>query len=106
LPAAEKRSAPDVSRDGGKVGHGVAGDDDGRRFSQNPAPLRPSLISSDLVKLTALNEPNEFIPLGMRQSNGVCILADCDALLSNLDFRASRAGWAKCELFMLHGKPL
>jgi hypothetical protein len=69
---------------------------------------RISLIAvpSDFAKLAALNKPDEFIPLGMRQPNRVLILADCDALLRNLDFRASRAGWAKCELFAFHSKPL
>lgn len=28
-------------------------------------------IASNLVKLAAVNKPDEFVPLGMRQSNGV-----------------------------------
>ena len=35
--------------------------------------------------------------------NGVRILADCDALVGNLNLGTSRAGWAQCELFPFHG---
>jgi len=49
---------------------------------------------SDFVKLTAFNEPDEFVPLGARQPNDVGILADCNALIGNLDFRAGHASRA------------
>jgi hypothetical protein len=44
---------------------------------------KPPAISSDLVKLAALNKPDEFVPLGMLQPNGVAILTDCHALVGN-----------------------
>jgi hypothetical protein len=49
---------------------------------------KPPAISWDLVKLAALNKPDEFVPLGMRQPNGVALLTDCHALVGNLDLRA------------------
>lgn len=49
---------------------------------------------SDLAKLATLNETDEFVPLGMRQANDVLILADCHALVGNLDLRASSASRA------------
>jgi hypothetical protein len=33
---------------------------------------------SDFAKITAFDEGDKFIPFGMRQSNHVRILADCD----------------------------
>jgi len=50
--------------------------------------------SSDLAQLAGLHEPDEFVPFGMRQPNGVRILADSDALVGDLNFRARRASWA------------
>ena len=38
----------------------------------------------NLAKLAALNKPDELIPLGMRQSNGISILANCDAVVGDL----------------------
>ena len=54
------------------------------------------------MKLAAFNEPDEFVPLGMRQANDVFMLADRNVLIGNLDLRASRAGWTEGELFRLH----
>ena len=59
-------------------------------------------MRSDFAKLATHNKPDEFIPLGMRQPNLVLILADCNSVVRNLDFWASRAGWAKCELLTFH----
>ena len=49
---------------------------------------------SDLAKLATLNETDEFVLLGVRQPDDVRLLADCDALVANLDLRASRASRA------------
>jgi hypothetical protein len=50
--------------------------------------------SSDFVQLAAFNQPDELVPLGVRQADGVFPFADRDALVGNFDFRASRAGRA------------
>ena len=50
--------------------------------------------ASDFVEITTLDEPDEFVPLGARQPNDVGILADCNALIGNLDFRAGHASRA------------
>jgi hypothetical protein len=46
---------------------------------------------SDFAKITAFDEGNKFIPFGMRQSNHVRILADCDLVIGYHDFGALRA---------------
>jgi len=66
------------------------------RREECAAPEGAALGSSlDLVQITSLDKGDEFIPFGVRQPNSVCILADPDALIRDLDFRAERAVRAK-----------
>jgi hypothetical protein len=48
---------------------------------------------SDLAKLASPYEPDEFVPMRMRQQNGVFVLADRDTLIGNLNLWAGRTGW-------------
>ena len=67
---------------------------EGRRGSgQKPRPL-----GSDLVQIAPLDKGDQFIPFGMREPDGICILADPDSLISDFDLGALRAKRAKGEL--------
>jgi len=71
---------------------------EGRRASgQKPRPL-----GSDLVQIAPLDKGDQFIPFGMREPDGICILADPDALISDFDLGALRAKRAKGELKRFH----
>jgi hypothetical protein len=54
------------------------------------------------MQIAPLDEGDQFIPFGMRKSDGVCLLADPDPLVGDLDLRALRAKRAKGELDRLH----
>ena len=53
-------------------------------------------------KLAGLDQPNEFIPFGMGEPSGARVLANSDALVGDLNFRAFRAVRAKGELDRFH----
>ena len=59
-------------------------------------------VGSDLVQIAPLDKGDQFIPFGMREPDGICILADPDALVSNFDLGAFGAVRAKGELDRLH----
>ena len=42
-------------------------------------------VGSDLVQIASLDKGDQFIPFGMREPDGICILADPDALISDFD---------------------
>ena len=55
-------------------------------------------MSLDFAKVAVFDELHQFIPFGVREPNSVRILANGDALLGDLDFRAFRAIRAQREL--------
>src|SRR6266851_351678 len=57
----------------------------------------------DFAKLAAFDEANELVPFGMRQPDGVFVLADRDTLLGDLDRRAFRAKRAQGDFDGIHG---
>ena len=59
-------------------------------------------VGSDLVQIAPLDKGDQFIPFGMREPDGICILADPDALISDFDLGALRAKRAKGELKRFH----
>jgi len=66
------------------------------------APARAASVRSDLVQIAPLDEGDQFIPFGMRESDGVRVLADPDPLVGDLDLGALRAKRAKGELDRFH----
>ena len=67
---------------------------EGRRGSgQEPRPL-----GSDLVQIAPLDKGDQFIPFGMREPDGICILADPDALISDFDLGALRQSGQRVNL--------
>ena len=66
------------------------------------APAGAASVRSDLVQIAPLDKGDQFIPFGMREPDGICILADPDALISDFDLGALRAKRAKGELKRFH----
>jgi hypothetical protein len=54
------------------------------------------------VQIAPLDEGDQFIPFGMRKSDGVRVLADPDPLVGDLDLGALRAKRAKGKLDRFH----
>jgi hypothetical protein len=54
------------------------------------------------VQIAPLDEGDEFIPFGVRKSDGVRVLADPDPVVGDLDLGALRAKRAKGELDRFH----
>ena len=59
-------------------------------------------VWSDLVQIAPFDKRDQFIPFGMREPDGVCVVADPDPLVGNLDLGALRAKRAKGELDQFH----
>src|SRR6516164_5646777 len=57
---------------------------------------------SNLVQVAPFDEGDQFIPFGMREPDCVCVLADSDPLVGDLDLGALRAKRAKGELDGFH----
>lgn len=55
-------------------------------------PCPKAAIVLHRPKLVGLDQPNEFIPFGMRQPHGVRVLTDRDTLVGDLDHGAFCAG--------------
>ena len=58
--------------------------------------------SLDFLQLACLDKPDEFVPLGVRKPDGICILADPDTLIGDSDLGAMLAFRAEGELDGVH----
>src|SRR5262245_61573820 len=74
----------------------------GRRYLEFETRPRHFLFRLRRRKIAALDEPNEFVPFGMRQRDGIFVLPDRDPLVGNHDLRAFGAIRAKGQFDQGH----